>query len=100
MRKDASRCSSERAEGWKWKIQRCSRYSSNVQENTPAATKPATARGPIWDEPRYSMYSATGTQIAITCQGRTRDRYFSTQGTVNISGLPRRGRSSFGCGAR
>src|SRR5207245_7924298 len=45
MRKDASRCSSEREEGWKWQTQRCSRYARNVQENTPAATQPATAKG-------------------------------------------------------
>src|SRR5256712_81678 len=45
------------------------------------------------------MYSEIGTQIAITCQGRTRERYFSTQGTVNISGLPRRGAAGPGGGS-
>ena len=52
------------------------------------------------DEARQSMYSTNGIHSAHTCQGRTREKYLSTHGMVNITGLPRRGRSSFGCGAR
>ena len=49
---------------------------------------------------RHSMYSVNGIQSAHTCHGRTREKYLSTHGMVNMTGLPRRGRSSFGCGAR
>ena len=55
MRKDASRCTSEAGFGSKWKTKRCSRYSSNVQENTPSAIQPAMATAPCHADARYSM---------------------------------------------
>src|SRR5690242_2069721 len=100
MRNEASFWNDDRGSGSKWKSQRCSRYSSRVQESTPAAAQPAMAAAPMYAEARYTRYDVNGPQMATTCHGRTREKYFSIHGTVNISGLPWRGRSSLGCGAR
>src|SRR5258706_10076737 len=95
MSHDASRCHSTCSSGLQWKTQRCRTYSRNVQPNTPSANMPRSSardrRGSRAPCPR--SHAVYGPQIKTTCQGRTREKYFSTQSTLNIRGLPRRGRS-------